>query len=173
MASRFRILIRKARAFARPSNLEVPIPRAIWRAVLCGLALLAALSTPLAAAPQQAAPEPPVSLDRIKEELARKGQGLKLNVPIPPPRPTFKSRVDQRAFVLTLEEALHRDFDITNEIQRQSASWASKCCGFDLGVVARAVDKAMKERALRKTREEIWRELGELENARKAAAVAK
>ena len=134
---------------------------------------MAGVSTPVDASAQQAGAAPPVSIENIKEQLARKGPGLKLNVPIPPPRPTFKSRVDQRAFVLTLEEALHRDFDITNEIQRQSANWASKCCGLDLGRMFDLVDKALTERKIRKTREQIWRELVEIEAARKAAAAAK
>ncbi len=121
--------------------------------------------TPLGAAPQQPDAAPPVSLDRIKEELARTRQGLKTGVPIPPPRPTFKSRVDQRAFVLTLEEALHRDFDITTEIQRQSANWASKCCGLDLGRVFNAIDQALEQRKIRKTREQIMQELALLEAA--------
>ena len=127
--------------------------------------MVVAVSSPLVAAPQQPAAAPPVSLERIKEELARKGQGLKLDVPIPPPRPTFKSRVDQRAFVLTLEEALHRDFDITNEIQRQNANWAAKCCGFDIGLIFNAIDKKLKERKIRKTREQIAQELAFIEAA--------
>jgi hypothetical protein len=113
-----------------------------------------------------------VSLDRIKEDLARRGQRLNLAVPIPPPRPTFKSRVDQRQFVLTLEQALHRDFDL-NELQRQSAEWRSKCCGFDIGVIFDAVDKALLERKIRKTREQIAQELAFIEAARAAAAVVK
>lgn len=147
----------------------MPTPRATLRAVICIFALRGLFST-LAAAQQQPAAAPPVSLDRIKEELAR--PGLKLDVPIPPPRPTFKARVDQRVFVLTLEEALHRDFDL-NDLQRQSAEWAGKCCGLDLGTVTRAVDKALKEREIRKTREQIWRELAELAAARAAAAATK
>jgi hypothetical protein len=145
--------------------------RATRQAVFCGFACFAALATPLAAAPQQAAPDPPTSLDRIKEDLARKGQRLKLDVPIPPPRPTFKSRVDQRQFVLTLEQALHRDFDL-NELQRQSANWAGKCCAIDLGLLFNAIDRAMVERKIRKTREQIAQELAFIEAAREAARVA-
>jgi hypothetical protein len=157
--------------FALPSKPRVANPRSAWRACLGACVLLAGMSTPATAA-QAPASAPPVSLDRIKEDLARTGPRLKLDVPIPPPRPTFKSRVDQRTFVLTLEQALHRDFDITNEIQRQSANWASKCCGYDLGQLFKAVDKALQERQIRKTREQIWRELVLLEAARAAALAA-
>ena len=80
--------------------------------------------------------------------------------------PTFRSRVDQRVFVLTLEEALHKEFDL-NDLQRQSAEWASKCCGYNIGQLVQMIDDAMKQRKIRKTQEQIWRELAELEAARK------
>ena len=161
------ILIRKAGECSRPSNPQVATLRATVRAVLCGFALFWGFSTPLHAAAQQPAGEPPVSLDRIKEELARtRGPGLELDVAMPDPLPTFKSRVDQRRFVLTLEEALHKQFDL-NDLQRQSAQWASKCCGYDVGRLFNAVEKARHERKIRKTREQIARELAELEDSRK------
>ena len=69
-------------------------------------------------------------------------------------------------FVLTLEEALHKEFDL-NDLQRQSAEWSSRCCGINLGQVLQMIDDAMKERKIRKTREQIWRELAELEAARR------
>jgi hypothetical protein len=75
--------------------------------------------------------------------------------------------VDQKALVLTLEEELHKEFDLT-EFQRQSAEWRSKCCGLDLGWVFRSIEKALDERKLRQTRQQIARELAELEAARRA-----
>jgi hypothetical protein len=140
--------------------------RATLLAVLCVPALAVCPAT-LGAAPQQPATVPPVSLDRIREELEKTpGRGLKLDVPMPVPAPTFKTRVDQRVFVLTLEEALHKEFDL-NDLQRQSAEWASKCCGFDRGQLVKIVDEALRARKIRKTREQIARELAELEAARK------
>jgi len=120
------------------------------------LALLMGLSATLDAAPQAPSTAPPVSLDRIKDELAKRPprefkSDMELQVPV-----TFKSRVDQRVFVMTLEEALHKEFDL-NEIQRQSADWASKCCGYNLGQLFQMVEDAMRERKIRKTREQIWR----------------
>lgn len=133
--------------------------------VFCQLAP-GSLLDPLAAAPAAPPPvAPAVSLERIKGQLD-KGPGLKLNVPIPPPRPTFKARVDQRVFVMTLEEALHKEFDL-NELQRQSARWAAQCCGYNIGTLIDKVDQAMREREIRKTREQIARELAELAAARK------
>jgi aerobic-type carbon monoxide dehydrogenase small subunit (CoxS/CutS family) len=82
------------------------------------------------------------------------------------PAPTFKTRVDQRVFVPTLEEHLRKEFALT-VLQRQSADWASKCCGYDPGQLVKAVTQALKDRQIRKTREQIARELAELEAARK------
>ena len=156
----------------RTSNPQVAtFLRATPRALFFVLALLMGLSSTLAAAPQEPSTAPPLSLDKIKEELARTPprqfkSDMELHVPV-----TFKSRVDQKVFVLTLEEALHKEFDL-NEIQRQSANWASKCCGYNLGQLFQMVEDAMRERKIRKTREQIWRELAELEAARKKAAQA-
>jgi uncharacterized protein YfcZ (UPF0381/DUF406 family) len=159
----------EARAAFRTSNPQVAtFPRATRCALLSVLALLMGLSATLDAAPQAASAAPPLSLDRIKKELARTPppefkSDMQLQVPV-----TFKSRVDQRVFVQTLEEALHKEFDL-NEIQRQSANWRSQCCGYDLSQLFRMADKAMRERQIRKTREQIWRELMELEAAANAA----
>jgi hypothetical protein len=142
--------------------------RTSLRAALCAILWLPALvvcGATLGAAPQQPNDVPPVALDRIRDGLEH-APVLQIKTDVPLQLPTFKSRVDQRVFVLTLEEALHRDFDL-NIIQRQSADWASKCCGFDLGQIVKMVDKAMQDRTTRKTREQIWRELAELEAARK------
>jgi hypothetical protein len=136
-------------------------------AVFCLLTLVAHPSATLVAAPQEPASAPPVSLERVREELERNPTGrLRLDAPLPRPLPTFRSRVDQRVFVPTLEEHLHKEFDL-NVLQRQSAEWASKCCGYDLGQVMKIVDKAMRDRKIRKTREQIARELAELDAIRK------
>jgi hypothetical protein len=133
--------------------------------VFCQLAP-GSLLDPLTAVPAPPPPDTPaVSLERIKGKLD-KGPALKLDVPIPPPRPTFKARVDQRVFVMTLEEALHKEFDL-NELQRQSAQWRAQCCGYNIGTLIEKVDQAMREREIRKIREQIARELAELEAARK------
>jgi hypothetical protein len=131
------------------------------------LALVVSPAATLGAAPQQPDSGPAVSLSRIKEQLAKApARELKPEAPVPLRVPTFRSRVDQRVFVLTLEEALHKEFDL-NDLQRQSAEWASKCCGFNIGQLVQIVDDALKERKIRKTQEQIWRELAELEAARK------
>jgi hypothetical protein len=134
------------------------------------LPALVVCGTTLGAAPQQPTDPPPVSLDRIKDRLER-APALQIKTDVPLQLPTFKSRVDQHVFVLTLEQALHRDFDL-NIIQRQSADWASKCCGVDLGQIVKIIDKAVEDRKIRKTREQIERELAEIEAARRKAPLA-
>ena len=129
--------------------------------------------TPVAlrAAPQEPEGASPTSLEQIKERLAKPpAPPLKPSVPVQL-RPTFKTRVDQRAFVPTLEEDLRKTFTLTI-FQRQSAEWSSKCCGLDIGRLLRSLEKALDERKIRKTREQIARELAELERARRAAAAA-
>jgi hypothetical protein len=122
-------------------------------ALLCVLALGVSPAATLGAAPQQADNGSPVSLNRIKEQLAKAPtRELKPEAAVP--------------LVLTLEEALHKEFDL-NDLQRQSAEWRSRCCGINLGQVVQMIDDAMKERKIRKTQEQIWRELAELEAARK------
>ena len=141
--------------------------RATLSALPCVLALIAGLSATLGAAPQQPDSAPPVSLNRIKAQLARAPvRDLKPAAPVPLRAPTFRSRVDQRVFVLTLEEALHKEFDL-NDLQRQSAEWASKCCGYNIGQLVEMASDALRARKIRKTQEQIWRELAELEAARK------
>jgi hypothetical protein len=83
------------------------------------------------------------------------------------PVATFKSGVNQRMFVLSLDEWLHKEFKLT-ALQRQSAEWASKCCGLNIGQLFESVDRALKRRELRRIRQQITRELAELEAARKA-----
>jgi len=86
-------------------------------------------------------------------------------------RTPFKSRVDQRIFVSTLEEDLHKTFDL-NALQRQSAAWSAQCCGIRLGDVLNRMEQAMNERRVSKIREQIRRELADLRAANAAATAA-
>lgn len=131
------------------------------------LALLVMLAAGLGAEPQTPgrAPEsPPVSLERIKKEL-KKPPGVDLNRPVQVPVATFKSSVE-RSWVPTLEEWIQKEFALT-ALQRQSAEWGSKCCGINLGSLWKGVKNARQERKARKIREQIARELAELEARRK------
>jgi hypothetical protein len=108
-----------------------------------------------------------VSLERIRGRLQNAPAPLlKLDVPVQLPAATFKTRVDQRVFVLSLEEQLRKDFTLT-PLQRQSAEWAAKCCGYNIGQLVERVNKALRDRKIRRTREQIARELADLEAARK------
>jgi hypothetical protein len=161
----------RQQATARPRSSKIAevgtLLQAMLIGVFCQLApgnLTAPLGIPPSAPPAPPA-EAPTSIERIKDKLGKgPRQGLKLDVPIPVARPTFKARVDQKVFVQTLEEALHKQFDL-NDLQRQSAEWSAKCCGYDLGALMKRIDKALDQRKTRKTREQIARELAELEAA--------
>ena len=78
---------------------------------------------------------------------------------------TFKTGVNQRMYVLSLEEQLRKEFTLTT-LQRQSADWASKCCGLSLSQLFNSAERALHRRKVRKIREQIARELAQLKAAR-------
>ena len=135
------------------------------------LLILVVCAAGLEAAPQQQPDAVPgVSVERIREELEKP----------PPPRlepktpvelrPTFRSRVEGRPWVPTLEEHLHKEFDLT-PLQRQSAEWSSRCCGFDLGIIFDYFEKVSRERELRRIRSQIAHEIAVIEAARKLSDI--
>ncbi len=128
------------------------------------LALLIVLSAALGAAPQQPGGAP-VSLERIREEL-KKPPGIDLNRPLQVPAATFKTRVEQHVYVLTLDEWIRKEFKLT-ALQRQSAEWGAKCCGLNLLQVFTSTKRALRRREVRRIREQIARDLAQIEAARK------
>lgn len=137
------------------------------RAACAVLAVPAVLlcPAPLEAAPQQPAKVPPVSVERIREEL-EKPPPPRLTPVVPEQlRPTFKSTAERRVWVPTLKQHLHKKFDLT-PMQRQSAEWAAQCCGIKIGQVVKIAEDALRARKISKTREEIARELAYIEAAR-------
>jgi hypothetical protein len=139
--------------------------------VLCG-GLGLGTSAALHASPQNPATSASTSLDEIRDRLD-KPPALRAELKEPVQlRPTFKSEVERHPWVLTLEQELHKEFDL-NAFQRQSAEWRSKCCGIALGPVLDAISKARRNAEVSKVRAQIRRELAELEAARAAAATAK
>jgi hypothetical protein len=135
------------------------------------LPLIACLSAVLGAAPQEPGSDLPVSLRRIQEELKKPDTRLTTELPVQVPVATFKARVDQRVYVLSLEKWLEKEFKL-NTLQRQSAEWAARCCGIGLDPLLKGVERALQRRRVRKTREQIARELAEIEAARRAAPLA-
>lgn len=135
--------------------------------LLCLAALFVLVPT---ASAQDGAPG--VALGRVKARLDQApGRPLTPSGPLEL-RPVFKSTVERHPFVLTLEQDLHKTFDL-NDMQRQSAEWSAKCCGLDLGALFRSVDHALDERRVRKTREQIARELALLEAAKPLSSTVK
>jgi hypothetical protein len=146
------------------------------------LALLASLPAASQTAPQEPEKDLPVSLDRIREGLEKTPTTrLKLDLPVQVPVATFRTRVEQRVYMLSFEEWLEKEFEMT-DLQRQSADWAARCCGgyvlasgsfgISLDPLFDRLDRALKRRKLRKIREQIARELAELEAARKKAGLS-
>ena len=133
------------------------------------LALGLLVAAPLAAAQQPQPNDLPVSLERIRNELeVGVPSRLRLDMPVERPAPRFRTRVDQTVYVLTLDQWLDKEFNLIG-IQRQSADWASKCCGIGLDPLFKSVENALQRRKERKIREQIARELAELDTARKTA----
>jgi hypothetical protein len=135
-------------------------------AVFFLFALVVSVPATVDPAPQGPTPDLPVSLDRIQGELAKPPTGLRADLPVPVPVAVFRTSVDQRVYVLSLEAWLEKEFKL-NTLQRQSADWASRCCGIGLDPLFKGVERALQRRKLRKTREQIARELAEVEAARK------
>ena len=127
--------------------------------------LIGCLSTTLGAAPQEASTISSASVERIRQELdKRRGPRLKLDGDLELPVATFKTSVERRRFTLTLEEELHKEFDL-NLLQRQSADWASRCCGYNLNQLANSVKGALHRRKVRRIRQQVERDLAEVVGA--------
>ena len=142
--------------------------RTFLRAVTCAAAL--AIAVP--AAGQDPANTVSPSVDRIKEQVERPAAPALTPSVLPQLRPTFRSRIDQRVFVPTLEEDLRKTFALT-DFQRKYAEYSSQCRGLDLGGLFRRLDKALEESRERRTREQIALEVAEIEAARARAAGVK
>jgi hypothetical protein len=144
-------------------------------AVLVAVWLMSSAAVPQepAAAPAASTAQeqeaPPVSLDRIREGVART-PALKLDRTLP--TPTFRTTTEGRALMLPFQEHLRQQLELT-PLQRQSRDWASRCCGIDVGRLFNGIGKALDRRKARQVREQIERELAELEAARPRAQDAR
>jgi hypothetical protein len=112
---------------------------------------------------------PPVPLDRIREGVART-PALTLDRTLP--TPTFRTTTEGRALMLPFQEHLRQQLELS-PLQRQSRDWASRCCGIDVGRLFNGIGKAFDRRKARQVREQIERELAELEAARARAQDAR
>ena len=129
------------------------------------------VSVTLGAAPQEPTKDPEVSLDRIREELAKPAPtGFKLDMPLQLPVATFKTGVEQRVWVLPLDDWLEKELKM-GVLQRQSADWAARCCGISLNPIIKSVEEALQRRKEREIREQIARELAQIEAAREKAGI--
>ena len=135
-------------------------------AAFCAIAVW--LPTRIDAAPQQETHATADALSRIKRDLQRTPTD-KLTLDPQLPVATFRSTVEQRRYMLTFEEWLQKEFALT-DFQRQSQEWYSKCCWINLLNLphwADKLDRPRRRRELAKLREQIARELAQLEAGRK------
>ena len=105
-----------------------------------------------------------MSLDRIREGVARTPA---LQLDQTQLTPIFRTTTEGRMLMLPFHEYLRKQLELT-PLQRQSADWASRCCGIDLGQLFKGVEKAWDRRKARQLRERISRELADLETTRAA-----
>ena len=137
-------------------------------ALLCCALAVVCLSAGVRAAPQEPSGDPGASLTRIRKGLSRPAATrLQPSEPVQL-RPTFRSETLAHPFVPTLEEDLRKTFALT-DFQRRYAEYAAHAGGIDLGVLLRPIEKAMEEHRVRKIREQIARELAELQASKSAA----
>ena len=113
---------------------------------------------------EEQAAAPPVSLDRIRDGVVRT-PALRLDQK--PPTPTFRTTTEGRVLMLPFQQYLRQQLELT-PLQRQSADWASRCCGMDLGQLFKGLEQALDRRRTRKIRERISQELADLEASRAA-----
>ena len=131
-------------------------------AAFCAVAVCLAIG--LQAAPQEESRLSADSFTRIKRRLEHTPtQPLKLA--LGPSVATFRATVEQRRYMLSFDEWLRKEFELTL-FQRQSQEWYVKCCGINLLNLPRWADKldrARQRRELRKLNEQIVRELAQIE----------
>ena len=128
-------------------------------------AVAVCLAVTIDAAPQQETHPSADSLSRIKRELEKTpAEQLKLDLQLPVA--TFRTTVEQRRFMVSFDEWLRKEFELT-PFQRQSQEWRSKCCGIDLIGWKNTLDRALQRREARRIREQIARELAQIEANKK------
>jgi len=140
-----------------------PLRTACVLAAFCAVAV--GIPARIEAAPQQENHPAADSVSRIKRELERSpAERLKLDLQLPVA--TFRATVEQRRYMLSFAEWLQKEFELT-PFQRQSQEWRSRCCGIDLAGLTHTLDRALQRRETRKIRNQIARELAQLEKNRK------
>jgi hypothetical protein len=128
------------------------------------LALLVALAS-LGAPAQAPLAELPVSLERIRDEL-KKPPAIDPNRPLEQPVATFRITIEHPRYVPTIEEWIRDEFKLT-ALQRQSAEWGAKCCGFNLLTAFDGLKKAYRRSKEERIRREIAAIVAELEARKK------
>lgn len=131
----------------------------ICSAVICALFLVTTERT--TAQETSNAIESP-SVERVRTTLkTTPRRSLKFDARMPVPAATFRVTVNERAFVVPILESLRKEFELT-PLQKQSADWASKCCGLNVATLMDDLDRAIRKMQERRARERVARELAEV-----------
>lgn len=106
------------------------------------------------------------ALARVRRQLERE-PGLILDLP---QTPTFRVTIEQRRYMLTFDEWLHKECDL-NPFQRQWLEYTQKASlftpyGVDLLQLYDRLDRLSKQLERRQAREQIARELQRLKDAK-------
>lgn len=130
----------------------------VFLLVLAGLGSVSRTATA-----QQVSTDPlPLSVDRVKDALARTpAQSLKFDARMPVPVATFRVTVEQKAFVEPILVTLRKQLELT-PLQRQSAEWSSKCCGLSLAAVTESLEKAFRSWQEQRIHDRVARELADV-----------
>ena len=127
--------------------------------------MMLALCARAAAEPQDPGTRPPTSFQRVQDTLNRTpSQSLKFDAKVPVPAATFRVTVTEHPFVVPIMESLRKEFELT-PLQRQSAQWASQCCGLSIAALTDSVEKAFRRWEERRIHDRVARELSEVEAA--------
>jgi hypothetical protein len=148
-----------ARMCSGPSNSHVT---ALLRKTTLTISV-AAMLWPLSveAAPQEPAASPD-AVEQVRAALNRTPpQSLKFDARMPTPAATFRVTVNARVFGLPIVDQLRKDFELT-PLQRQSAEWRAKCCGYNLLALADGIETGLRHWNERRIRDRVSRELAEV-----------
>jgi hypothetical protein len=153
---------RPAKTARRPSNRQVDYSVRRIALPVSVMAMLWFVSGAASASAQDATPVQQVSLEHVKGALDRTPpRSLRFDARMPVPAATFKVTVRQQMFVPPILDTLRKGFELT-PLQRQSAEWASQCCGLSLAKLTDSVERAFRRMEERRIHERVTRELADV-----------
>jgi hypothetical protein len=136
-----------------------PQPKLFLVASLCAFAVC--LPAQLQSVPQDQTRDPGFSAERVVKRL-KEAPAPRLPLDRPESVATYRVTVEQHRVMLSFQEQLQKEFTLT-DFQRQSQEWRSNCCGIHIARLVDRLDKVLRRREVRRLREQIARELAQIE----------